>query len=587
MSDIHQNIRFSIVLIGRNESKTLPRLVGSLKEFQSRGGEIILLDTGSSDTTAQVGRDLGCKVTEVGDKFRIFIDKESADNINNQFIVEGEDIILKDGDSLFNFSAARNYAASLASNDMVIMPDCDEIFTALDIDYIDSRIDAGIELFEYQFVFSHDHLGKPLIQFLMSKFYNQKNVKWVGVIHEIISGPAKREYIDEKLLKVEHYQNIETNRSGYLTGLAYDCYQDVTNDRNAHYFARELMYRNRPKSAIKMFQTHIDMNRWPEERAQSMIYTGECYKTLGDIDKMFMWYFKAVDACPNRRDPFMKIAEYYFAKNSYKHVIMYAEAALTINGSVFYSNFQPYYSNLPHELLYFAYWWDGNKEKSKMHYDIAYRLQPGNPKYIHDRQFYYSDDVMSYQDRGIEGWMTLPELNWLHNKAKTVDTFLELGSWKGRSTHALLSANKAKITAVDTWGGSMDTGDATNALAKQEDVYEVFKKNTSGFTNLTVNRNTGMKAASEYPDKSFDCIFIDAGHTYEEVKEDIKAWLPKARKTICGHDYCEAWPGVMKAVDEAFGRPSGICDSIWYVELENGLLNTLTKNKEKLELLEA
>lgn len=559
-------MNFSIVLIARNESKTLPRLVGSLKEYQARGGEIVVLDTGSTDGTAEIAKNLGCKVTEVGDKFRIVINKETADSINSTYIVDGEEPIIKEGDTLFDFSSARNYAASLASNDMVTMPDCDEIYTSLNLDILNEKIASGIQQFEYQFVFSHDHIGKPLIQFLMSKFYNRKNMIWKGMIHEVLSGMARREYLEESVIKLEHYQNVETNRSGYLTGLAYDCYRDAKNDRNAHYFARELMYRGRFKSAIQMFNIHITLNGWLEERAQSMLHIGDCYSNLGDTDEMFKWYFKAMDICPDRREPFMKLAEHYFRKDSAKHVIAYAEAALTINGTSFYSNYKPYYTNLPHELLYWAYWWAGDKDKSKQHFDIAFRMQPNNPKYIADRQIAYPNEAVGYKDQGIDGWMTLPELNWLHDKAKNSNTILELGSWKGRSTHALLSANKAKITAVDTWKGS-GVGDLTNTMAKEEDVYEVFKKNTEGFTNLTINRKTGVEAAKDYPDRSFDCIFIDAGHTYEEVKEDIAAWLPKAKKMICGHDYMPGWPGVIKAVDEAFGKPDGVCDTIWYKEL--------------------
>ena len=63
---------------------------------------------------------------------------------------------------------------------------------------------------------------------------------------------------------------------------------------------------------------------------------------------------------------------------------------------------------------------------------------------------------------------------------------------------------------------------------------------------------------------SFDMVFIDAGHTYNEVSNDIKAWLPYARKLISGHDYCAAWPEVMKAVDDALGKPDGVAGSIWY-----------------------
>jgi hypothetical protein len=60
-----------------------------------------------------------------------------------------------------------------------------------------------------------------------------------------------------------------------------------------------------------------------------------------------------------------------------------------------------------------------------------------------------------------------------------------------------------------------------------------------------------------------DMVFIDAGHTYEEVKSDIEVWQPVANKVICGHDYCDAWPGVVKAVDEAFGKPDKVVGTIW------------------------
>ena len=51
--------KFSVALIARNEAVTLPRLIGSLKEFQDQGGDIWVLDTGSTDNTVEVARDLG------------------------------------------------------------------------------------------------------------------------------------------------------------------------------------------------------------------------------------------------------------------------------------------------------------------------------------------------------------------------------------------------------------------------------------------------------------------------------------------------------------------------------------------------
>lgn len=178
--------KFSVALIAKNEAVTLPRMIGSLKEFQERGGDIWVLDTGSTDNTIEVAKSLGCKVEAVGDKFRINIDKELADKINGKFVVEGELPVVKEGDSLFDFASARNYIADFPENDMIATPDCDEIFTKFDIDKLDEVITSGFEQLEYEFVFSHDPFGNPIVKFRHCKFYNRKKMKWRGIIHEIL-----------------------------------------------------------------------------------------------------------------------------------------------------------------------------------------------------------------------------------------------------------------------------------------------------------------------------------------------------------------------------------------------------------------
>jgi len=379
--------KFSIALIAKNEALTLPRMVGSLKEFQDRGGEIWVLDSGSTDNTIEVAKGLGCKVEAVGDRFRINIDEDLADKINAKFVVEGEEPVVKAGESLFDFASARNYIADFPENDMIATPDCDEIFTKFDIDKLDEVISDGCEQLEYEFVFSHDENNNPVIKFRHCKFYNRKKLKWVGIIHEVLKGDANRKYLGEDIIKLEHYQNVATNRSGYLKGLAIDCYNNPDNDRNSHYFAREMMYLGRNKSAIKEFLKHISMGRWGTEAAQSMLYIGDCYKTLGDTDEMLKWYAKSIDK-ETRREPFMRLAEYYFNKNMHQQVVAYVEAALSITQLPFYSNHQPYYENIPHELLYVSYWQLGNKEKSKEHYFKALAWKPNHPRYLNDAKFY-------------------------------------------------------------------------------------------------------------------------------------------------------------------------------------------------------
>lgn len=198
---------------------------------------------------------------------------------------------------------------------------------------------------------------------------------------------ANRIYLGEDIIKLEHFQNEKTNRSGYLKGLAIDCYNNPDNDRNSHYFAREMMYSGRPKSAIKEFLNHISMGRWGTEAAQSMLYIGDCFARLGDTDEMLKWYSKSIEK-ENRREPYMRLAEHYFKKGMYSQCVAYCEAALSVTQLPFYSNHQPYYENVPHELLYISYWWLGDKNKSTEHYWKAREMKPNHPRYIADAKFY-------------------------------------------------------------------------------------------------------------------------------------------------------------------------------------------------------
>jgi len=55
-----------------------------------------------------------------------------------------------------------------------------------------------------------------------------------------------------------------------------------------------------------------------------------------------------------------------------------------------------------------------------------------------------------------------------------------------------------------------------------------------------------------YTPPPIDWVYIDADHSYEAVKTDIKIWWEKLsdRGILAGHDYDETHPGVMRAVQE-------------------------------------
>ncbi len=370
---------FSVALIAKNEEKTLPRLLESLKGVE----DIVLVDTGSTDKTIEVAKSFGVKVFE--EKFDIIIDEKLAKKIDK--LVGPNDI--KTGDTAFNFAEARNWIAQKAQNDMIFMPDCDEI-VEWKLPEVEKLLDKGIDRLAYKFTFSFDKEGRPLIQFTHSKFYNRNKLYWVRNIHEILASknglPWKEEWTD--LIYLKHYQNHETNREQYLKGLAIDYAQNPYNDRNCHYFARELYYKGKWKEAIARFQEHIDKKGWKTEQAQSLIFMGDCYKKLGNIEEAKKCYALAQVKDPNRREPYLALADVYCNEKKWVEAERLYRLSLSIPKTEYYGNIATNYTHYPLGMLSVCLYYQGRKEESFNVLKEALKLDPNNQVYKNNLRYY-------------------------------------------------------------------------------------------------------------------------------------------------------------------------------------------------------
>lgn len=166
--------------------------------------------------------------------------------------------------------------------------------------------------------------------------------------------------------------------------------------------------------------------------------------------------------------------------------------------------------------------------------------------------------MKNYCNPNINGMMSDLELNWLYNTAMNMEVIVEIGSYEGKSTHALLSGNiYGKVYTIDPYS----TEDFNDKC------YLKMLDNLSSFKNHYVYRKPSNEAYNLFTDKTIDMLFIDGDHSYESVKLDIELWLPKVKKLICGHDYNNYYPDVKKAVNEKFVNVN-IVDSIWIKEIK-------------------
>lgn len=164
-----------------------------------------------------------------------------------------------------------------------------------------------------------------------------------------------------------------------------------------------------------------------------------------------------------------------------------------------------------------------------------------------------------YQKIG-EDWFTYPNLyKKMVSDANENSHFVEVGVWKGRSAafmavEIINSKKDIKFDCVDTWEGSVEHKEFDVIINKE--LYKLFIDNIEPVKNV-INpiKLPSLDAVNLYNDESLDFIFIDASHEYEDVKNDIIAWLPKLKNggILAGHDY-EIFDGVTRAVNELFQK---------------------------------
>jgi SAM-dependent methyltransferase len=143
--------------------------------------------------------------------------------------------------------------------------------------------------------------------------------------------------------------------------------------------------------------------------------------------------------------------------------------------------------------------------------------------------------------------------------ARNGAVFVEIGSWYGRSTAymAVEIANSGKqidFYCVDTWTGSADLPwTAEQLAAKGGSAFPFFRENMKRGNVLNLIKTVHqppVQAASSFGPDSVDFVMIDGAHNYADVRDDVRAWLPKLKQNglMAGDD--ADWPGVLTGVYE-------------------------------------
>jgi glycosyltransferase involved in cell wall biosynthesis len=372
---------FSVAVIVRNEARSLPRLVAGLAPFQARGGDVLVVDTASTDGTVATARAHGCRVEEVGARFTAVLTADEIDAINAQFVSEGEGPLVSSRTGpWFHFAAARQHAAALAHRDPVLQLDASDELLSFDLDAIDAQLREGVaSAFEYTL-----HLGTTTLR--VCRFYDRRLDHWRGRAHEGLypipgapghRGPTVR--CPESQLSVRHHKDHAKVRN-YVAGLALDVIERPDMPRWKHYLGRELWYQHRYRSAIRVLLEHADDERAPRaERSESLCLAGQCFEAVGEPAPAERSYRRAVAVDPARREPLLRLAALATRGPDFEATVAHAAAALTLPRTSAFAESDLNYASLPHVFLYWGLFWLGRQDEARWHWEESRRLAPDDP----------------------------------------------------------------------------------------------------------------------------------------------------------------------------------------------------------------
>jgi len=128
---------------------------------------------------------------------------------------------------------------------------------------------------------------------------------------------------------------------------------------------------------------------------------------------------------------------------------------------------------------------------------------------------------------------------------------VEEGSYLGVSTEVFALFNN-QITSVDPH--------------QNQQVYSKFLERIKSYPNIKSVKDLSQNFIRAIPDDSLDFVYIDSIHHYKHMMEVMPLWRVKIKQggIMCGHDYSDIWPGVIKAVDElAESKVETFLDSSW------------------------
>ena len=281
-------ISVSLVMIVKNEERVLARCLDS---FRNVVDEIVIVDTGSSDSTKEIAAR--------------YTDK------------------IYDFEWIDDFSAARNFAFSKATKDYIYSADADEVIDEENSRKFISLKEAmmpEIEMVQMVYVNRHEFVTTENYEKdLRPKLYKRlRTFRWVEPVHESVS---MLPLVFDSDIEILHMP--ETPHAGRDLRIFEKTIKEHGNlsERLRHMYAQELMLAGEKEDlerAVTYFkECAFDTQSPADVRTESYCVLAKAARLAGNINEFYKWTLKNISTTPCS-EICCEVGQYFFDIGDYE-----------------------------------------------------------------------------------------------------------------------------------------------------------------------------------------------------------------------------------------------------------------------------
>lgn len=350
----------SLCMIVRNEEKTLPRCLESVKGLFD---EIIITDTGSTDGTV----------------------KEAEKYTDKIFNFEWCD----------DFSAARNYSFSKATCDYVMWLDADDVLLESDLDKLKdlkNGLSGNEDVIMLPYNTAFDKNLKPLFSFYRERIFKRiKDFKWHGRVHEAVEYGGNVIYSDAAVThKSVKKQYSERNLNIYLKQ---EKLGEPFSPRDKFYFGRELYYHSHYSLAAAKITEFLEEGRgWVENNIEACKILSYCLRKIKGDREALDALFRSFNYSKPRAEICCEIGKIFLEQGKFSTSAYWYSLALSSKPDTHSGAFVDYssYSFIPAIQLAVCYDRLGNIEKARYYNELAGTFRPNSEEYLYNKKYFDS-----------------------------------------------------------------------------------------------------------------------------------------------------------------------------------------------------